>query len=173
MPITPDTKDWTWVVDRPCEECGFHAEAYPNDAVARSIRENARTWVEVLTRVDVRARPDDDHWSPLEYACHVRDVYRIFDVRLRSMLQDDGPAFENWDQDATAREERYELQSPSLVGSELLDASNAYANRFEGVGSDQWSRTGTRSNGSHFSVASLGTYSLHDVIHHLWDVSAR
>ena len=23
MPIEPDTKDWTWVLDRRCEECGF------------------------------------------------------------------------------------------------------------------------------------------------------
>ena len=22
-PITPDTKDWTWVLERPCPECGF------------------------------------------------------------------------------------------------------------------------------------------------------
>ena len=23
--IEPDTKDWTWVLDRPCPECGFEA----------------------------------------------------------------------------------------------------------------------------------------------------
>jgi hypothetical protein len=23
MPITPDTKDWTWVVEERCPECGF------------------------------------------------------------------------------------------------------------------------------------------------------
>ena len=23
MPITPDTKDWTWVMERPCPDCGF------------------------------------------------------------------------------------------------------------------------------------------------------
>ena len=23
IPIDPDTKDWTWVLDRPCPECGF------------------------------------------------------------------------------------------------------------------------------------------------------
>lgn len=25
MAIEPDTKDWTWVLDRPCPECGFEA----------------------------------------------------------------------------------------------------------------------------------------------------
>ena len=26
--ITPDTKDWTWVLERPCPECGFEAAAH-------------------------------------------------------------------------------------------------------------------------------------------------
>ena len=28
MSITPDTKDWTWVLERPCPECGFEAAAH-------------------------------------------------------------------------------------------------------------------------------------------------
>ena len=35
---------------------------------------------------------------------------------------------------------------------------------------DQWQRTGRRSNGSAFTVETLGRYHLHDVVHHLWDV---
>ena len=27
MPIVPDDKDWTWVLERPCPECGFDASA--------------------------------------------------------------------------------------------------------------------------------------------------
>src|SRR5664280_3280117 len=81
MPITPDTKNWTWVVERPCPECGFNANDYPREMVARTMRSNAAAWVPVLSRADARVRPNDERWSALEYACHVRDVYRIFDVR--------------------------------------------------------------------------------------------
>jgi len=28
MTITPDTKDWTWVLARPCPECGFDTQAF-------------------------------------------------------------------------------------------------------------------------------------------------
>ena len=38
------------------------------------------------------------------------------------------------------------------------------------VAPEQWQRAGRRSNGSVFTVASLGTYYLHDVVHHLHDV---
>ena len=26
-PIAPDTKDWTWVLEQPCAECGFEPTA--------------------------------------------------------------------------------------------------------------------------------------------------
>ena len=29
MPIVPDDKDWTWVLERPCPECGFDAATVP------------------------------------------------------------------------------------------------------------------------------------------------
>jgi hypothetical protein len=170
MPITPDTKDWTWVLERPCEACGFNAQEYPPETFSRTIRVNAAKWIPVLERDGAAVRPSDDRWSALEYACHVRDVYRVFDERLRLMLEEDGPVFQSWDQDETAIEERYELQMPAIVSGELLDAAGTYADRFDSVESSQWDRPGTRSNGSHFTVQSLGTYGLHDPMHHLWDV---
>ena len=33
MPIEPDTKDWTWVLERPCPECGFDASSVSFDDV--------------------------------------------------------------------------------------------------------------------------------------------
>ncbi len=51
-------------------------------------------------------------WSPLEYACHVRDVHLLFAERVRLMLEQDGPTFDNWDQDVTAVESAYGSQDP-------------------------------------------------------------
>ena len=60
-------------------------------------------------------------WSRLEYACHVRDVHELFAKRVRLMLDEDDPTFENWDQDATAVEQAYDLQDPGEVGTELVE----------------------------------------------------
>ena len=38
------------------------------------------------------------------------------------------------------------------------------------VGDDDWDRPGRRSNGSVFTVDTLGRYHLHDLVHHRWDV---
>lgn len=170
--IAPDIKDWTWVLERPCPECGFVASGVDRAAIGDEVRAAVPRWVEALERPDARVRPAPLVWSPLEYGAHVRDVLRVFDERLRLMLTHDDPQFANWDQDATAVADRYDLQDPAVVADELTAATVVIAADFDAVPPDAWERPGRRSNGSVFTVASLGAYLLHDVVHHLQDVGA-
>jgi hypothetical protein len=172
MPIAPDTKDWTWVLERPCGDCGVDASAFDLSRIGGDIRALAAAWVPVLDRPDVAVRPDDATWSPLEYACHVRDVLRLYDERLVLMLTEDGPHYVNWDQDETAVTDRYGEQDPAVVASELVAAGEVLAARFDGVADDDWSRTGFRSDGAAFTVETFARYLLHDPRHHLHDVGA-
>ena len=171
--IEPDTKDWTWVLDEPCEECGFVAAAVDRAELGRLLREDTAGWAEVLGRPEVGERPDAGTWSPLEYACHVRDVHRVFAERLDLMLEQDEPTFANWDQDATAVEDRYDQQDPAVVATELIAAAEAVAARYDALDAAHeatWARCGLRSNGSRFTVDSIARYHLHDVRHHSHDV---
>jgi hypothetical protein len=172
MPIIPDTKNWTWVIEKPCHECGFDASSFEPTDVAGLIRDNAAAWPAVLERPEVRVRPDDATWSPLEYAAHVRDVFRLYRYRLALMLTEDDPLYPNWDQDETAVEQRYNEQDPAVVSAELLGAAEDLALAFENVDGEQWQRPGRRSDGVRFTVASFATYFIHDPIHHAWDVGA-
>ncbi|GGE93801.1 DinB family protein [Mycetocola zhadangensis] len=172
MPITPDTKNWTWVLERPCPDCGFDASSVQLSDVPRILRENPAAWPQVLLRADVRERPNDETWSPLEYAAHVRDVFRIFHTRLAVMLSETDPEFENWDQDATAVADRYLEQDPAFVSAELVSAGHQLADAFEAIPVHDVARTGRRSDGAVFTVETLGQYLTHDPIHHLWDVTA-
>jgi hypothetical protein len=163
--ITPDTKDWTWVVERPCPECGYDAATVTD--VPALLRDNAASWRAV---VHDRQRPDDSTWSPLEYACHVRDVYRLYAYRLDLMLTQHDPLYPNWDQDAAAVEGRYGEQDPATVATELEQEGEQVAAMFDRVTGDQWQRTGRRSDGASFTVDTFARYLLHDVVHHHWDV---
>ncbi|MFZ1286202.1 MAG: DinB family protein [Candidatus Phosphoribacter sp.] len=167
----PDDKDWTWVLDRPCPECGFGAVLEREDLPGR-VRAAAAKWPAVLSRPDATTRPSALVWSPLEYGCHVRDVFRLFAERVTLMLERDDPRFANWDQDETAVAEHYRDQDPAVVAAQILQAGEALAGVFERVGSGEWERAGTRSNGSRFTIETLGRYCLHDVDHHAWDVGA-
>lgn len=172
MTIVPDTKDWTWVLRRPCPECGFDTKSFARDEVAGMILANAASWQELLAGAgDVGTRPEPDKWSPLEYACHVRDVCRLFDYRLRLMLTEDDPQFANWDQNETAVEQRYWDQDPAGVARECTDAAETIAAAFGRVSGEQWQRPGRRSNGSVFTVDTFGRYFLHDLVHHRHDIA--
>jgi hypothetical protein len=170
MSIEPDTKDWTWVLERPCPECGYDASAVADEDLPELLHENTRDWFPVLDGPAAAVRPAADVWSPLEYACHVRDVHLLFDRRLHQLLDEDDPQFANWDQDQTAVEQGYDEQDPATVSVELVEAAAVVAATYAGVRGDQWQRPGRRSDGSVFTVASLGRYHLHDVVHHVGDV---
>ncbi|MCW2850768.1 MAG: Methyltransferase type 12 [Nocardioides sp.] len=166
----PDTKDWTWVLDRPCPDCGFVASSVERDGLGEAVRANAEAFALALRAPGATSRPSRGVWSVTEYACHVRDVHRVFDGRVRSMLEADAPVFPNWDQDETALAERYDRQDPDVVGPELVAAAAQVAATYAAVPDDAWERRGLRSNGSAFTVDTLARYHLHDVVHHLWDV---
>ena len=66
------------MLERPCPECGFDARAVRPVEVKNRVYANASAWRGVLARPGCRVRPRPGVWSPLEYACHVRDVHRVF-----------------------------------------------------------------------------------------------
>ena len=170
--IAPDDKDWTWVLDQRCPDCGFDAAAITGRAVPAIVRDAVTRWAVVLDRPDAATRADPLTWSALEYGCHTRDVFRTFADRVALMRTENDPEFENWDQDATAIADRYGEQDPAQVSVQLRAAGERIARVFEAVEADEWARTGRRSNGSVFTIDSLGRYFAHDVVHHLVDVGA-
>lgn len=169
--ILPDTKDWTWVLDHPCPECGFDSRTVAGTDVADLLRRNASAWPAVLATEHATTRSRPDRWAPVEYACHVRDVFRVFAQRLHLMNTETDPHYPNWDQDATAVRDRYLEQDPATVAVELTEAAEVLASAFEQV--DDWTRTGNRSDGAHFTIETFARYLVHDPVHHLWDVAGE
>jgi hypothetical protein len=171
--IVPDTKDWTWVLDRPCPECGLDTSSIAATEVAGLLRYCALHWVDVLAQPGVRQRPRPAVWSPLEYGCHVRDTCRLYAYRLNLMLTEDDPLYPNWDQDETAIAERYGEQDPATVSGELVAAVRTLADRFDAVEGEQWQRPGRRSDGAQFTVETFARYFIHDPMHHYYDVTGQ
>ncbi len=170
--ITPDNKDWTWVLSSPCPECGFDASSCQLGNIVDLLHANAAKWRSLLDRGVIRpGRPSDSTWSTLEYACHVRDVYGRYALRIELMLREDDPLYPNWDQDASAIADRYEEQEPGGVVAALTTNAEALAALLAGLSVDDWERPGRRSDGASFTVDSLSRYMIHDPIHHIWDVT--
>ena len=169
----PDAKDWTWTIHEPCGDCGFDPGAVRPADVPELARRYAATVRSAAEAPGGTRRPAPTTWSPLEYACHVRDTCELFDQRLHLMLDEHDPLFANWDQDETAVAKRYWAQDPHEVGAHLTANAERIATSFAAVRADQWDRPGRRSNGSVFTVDTFARYFLHDLAHHAWDVSER
>ncbi len=168
----PDDKDWTWVLDDQCPDCGFDARDPSREDLAPLSREIGARWRAELSSVaDPRLRPRPAVWSPLEYSCHVRDVLDLAVYRVQLMLDEDDPLFANWDQDETAISARYFAQDPTVVVDEVVDAAEAFASLLERVPEEGWERVGRRGDGALFTVESFSRYLLHDPAHHLNDVA--
>ena len=167
--VPPDNRDWTFVITEGCEECGFRPQT-PGTTGER-LRATIPVWREALAGSDSRVRPSRAVWSTVEYACHVCDTCRIMRQRLALMLAEDHPTFANWDQDATAVEKDYFHRAPAETAEEYAVEAEATASAFDAVQPAQWQRPGRRSNGSPFTVATLAVYFLHDIEHHIFDVT--
>ena len=167
-----DDKDWTWVLNDLCPECEYDVRRFPREDISSMIRANAEKWLSILSGDDsrLRQRPRPDRWSALEYACHVRDVFELYDHRLHLMLTEDGPHYANWNQDETAIEKRYSDSIPAEVAAALVGNAHKLATSFEQVSGEAWARTGFRSDGAAFTVESFARYFIHDPEHHLHDV---
>lgn len=168
-----DTKDWTWTVQHRCPECGVEAGNLTLRQVADLTDLATRQWVDLLERGEstaLVARPRPRVWSATEYAAHVRDLGRVFLTRLDLLLVEDNPTFPDWDQDAAALEGGYASLDPRHLAPGLATSLGAFAARLRNVPLGDEARSGTRSNGSRFTVLTLAQYFLHDVVHHLHDV---
>lgn len=170
MAITPESKDWTWTITERCSDCGFDGPTMDVASTGTAIRALISGYAEALASPSATHRPDPDTWSALEYGCHVRDVFKLYEYRLGLMINEDRPTYPSWDQNATAITDRYGEQDPATVAAELADAGHSLADAFDRVTPEQWSRTGQRSDNQQFSVATFAVYMVHDPTHHLWDI---
>src|SRR6202046_208745 len=158
MTIVPDGKDWTWVLARPCPECGLDTQSFSREEIPAMIRANAAAWRGPLAAADAASRPRPDRGWALEYGCHVRDVFRLYDYRLGLMLTEDDPLYPNWDQDETAVAGDYASQNPGVVAGELALAAEALAASFAAGSGEQWLRAGRRNDGATVTVHAVRRY---------------
>ncbi|HIZ36466.1 MAG TPA: hypothetical protein H9815_11860 [Candidatus Ruania gallistercoris] len=171
--VPPETKDWTWVLTERCPQCSLEAGVLTLAEIPAVIRAQVQVWPVVLLRADVRQRPEPQVWSPLEYGAHTRDALALFTDRLALMLAEEEPTFPDWDPNEAALAGRYHELDPEALSAEILTAAEALAAAAEAVPPEAVERRGLRSDGAAFTVTTLLQYLVHDLVHHLWDVSGE
>jgi hypothetical protein len=157
-----------------CGECGYVYDT-AREAIAPALRDAAAEHAERLTTADaadLRAHTVDGTWSPLEYACHVRDVLLVQRERVDLAQTEDEPAFVPMGREELVVTRRYDEQPPAAVAEELTRAAGALAARLEQLDGAGWARTGIYNfpEPRPRTVEWIGRHTVHEVRHHLLDV---
>ena len=158
-----------------CPECGFTYGLIPRGAIATTLGEFGRQLAASLSgsnaALGTRRRPEE--WSPLEYACHVRDVLLMQRDRLYVALVEHEPSFKPMYREERVAFDRYNEQPPEVVAAQLLMAAAMLANAFAGLTDEQWNRSLVYGfpESSVRTVEWVGHHTLHELAHHQADIA--
>ncbi|MFG2012243.1 DinB family protein [Micromonospora sp. NPDC048868] len=156
-----------------CDECGFDYAGVSADELPPFLRTLGGRYSAALAEVrQVRRRPAEGVWSPLEYACHVRDVLGVQAERHALALRVEEPEFAPMGRDERAVAEAYNEQDPATVLAALGAAADDLAARFGVLGPAELARTGVYPwpRPQARTLLWLGRHTIHEGEHHLLDI---
>ncbi|ANR94002.1 hypothetical protein BBJ32_10030 [Mycobacterium avium] len=141
------------------------------------IRARAAEVGEILrdNAIDVRRRSRPDLWSPLEYACHLRDVLLVQRERVLAARRTGGADCASMGRDERAEHDGYNEQDPREVARQLADAATLFGNVLARLSNEDWDRTlvyhypETRER----SLRWVAVHTAHELHHHLLDIRGQ
>ncbi len=160
-----------------CTECGFEYRLNEFAGAGPAICAGS-----ALIAAEMQQHPDGlgrrirpDVWSPLEYACHLRDVLLVQRERVLMARRRDRPSFDPMGRDERVDHDGYADQDPLDVTRQLLDAAAMFANVLARLGREDWSRTVIYNYPSRTerSLQWVAMHTLHEVRHHHMDIQRR
>jgi len=158
-----------------CPGCAFTYGVLPRASLPLSLGDLGREMAARLSGGPPEAlarRRRDDEWSPLEYACHVRDLLLVQRDRLYVALVEDEPSFKPMYRDQRVGFDRYGEQVPAVVAAQLVMAAAMASHAFAGLSDDQWGRPLIYNfpEPSHRDVEWMAHHTLHELVHHRADI---
>ena len=120
-----------------------------------------------LSDDELRRRPSPDEWSILEVCCHLRDSAEEEGLRVRRLVEEDGPTLEPYDQEARAIERDYRGEDLGRLRTGLRAFWGGLAYQLEGLSDQQWERGGTHPEIGAISVRSRAELEVEHAREHL------
>ena len=156
-----------------CEACGIAYAELSVDRCVTLVRGSVDALRTLLPTDDdrsLRGRPLPGSWSPVEYACHVRDVLCVYAVRVHRGVHEDRPALDPMYNDWRAERFSYDRARIDVLLPELGTAMEGFVAEVRSVPEDAWNRTVARRPDEVRTVRWLVRQAAHECVHHLADV---
>ena len=159
-----------------CAECGFVYDlGRPDGDLVAAIETGAGDVAELLrdAGADLRSRRNPTVWSPLEYGCHLRDMFLVQRERVLAVRRAGEPVeFAPMGRDERVEHEGYPDQDPADVARELTDAARLLGRVLSRLPADEWDRTARYPypEPTERSLRWVAAHTLHEVQHHTLDI---
>jgi len=160
------------VAHQRCAACGFDGDGHDDEALLDALRALGPRWSVLLSTAGslLRARPEPDVWSAIEYAAHSRDITALHVYGVEQALTGDEPVLPALADDLVeSAVGTYAELDPDVVAGELATQACVLAQLAGDAGSEAWSR-GITIGDERSDVRFLLEHALHDSVHHLGDV---
>ncbi|ABK65796.1 MULTISPECIES: DinB family protein [Mycobacterium avium complex (MAC)] len=165
------------LVTDPCRECGFAYDLRQAATAGDDVRARVAEVVTILcdNTIDVRSRPRNGVWSPLEYGCHLRDVLLVQRERVLAARRTGGADCASMGREERAEHDGYNEQDPREVARQLADAATLFGNVLARLSDEDWDRTlvyhypETRER----SLRWVAVHTAHELHHHLLDIRGQ
>jgi hypothetical protein len=159
--------------DHSCPVCGMTYSAVSVDQAVEAIGQLPAAVQEAVSRVSMEARrlrPAPDQWSVTEYACHLRDVYVVYTIRLHRARTEHRPVLEPMLNDLRARRFRYNEFDANAVLAEIAATAVGFCEEVARNQPHHWNRLVTRLPGEIRTSRWLVRQAMHEGQHHLYDI---
>ncbi|RDI63859.1 DinB family protein [Nocardia pseudobrasiliensis] len=158
----------------PCAECGFEYDLTLAEQVPALATEYAAEYGDLLKVDDsaLRKRPAPEVWSPLEYACHMRDVLLVQRERILAARRTTTPTVEPMGRDERVDHDGYSEQDPADVTRQLRDATLLFTGDLTRLTAEDLERTliFPFPEPTEHSLRWMAMHTLHELRHHLVDI---
>lgn len=158
-----------------CAECGLDFRRITvEDALEfiSSVPAAVRDTVAPVPAALRRTRPAPGTWSLTEYACHLRDVYMTYTIRLHRTRTEDRPQLEPMLNDLRARRFRYNDRDLRAVLDDLAAGAAGFREEALSAAPGDWDRVASRLPGEYRTARWLARQAMHEGRHHLHDLRA-
>jgi hypothetical protein len=156
-----------------CSACGFVYEAIAPRAVSNAVKAEVGTVPALLASSPTpEVRREAATWSPLEYACHLRDVLLVQRERVLLTRRAECPSFEPMGREERVDHDGYANQLVDDVARQIVDAALLFGNVLDRLGPEDWHRLAIYNYPApqERSLAWIASHTLHETVHHVGDI---